>query len=156
MELKLENEKSDFAVDEEKIADRIGIACFWRHFYQFSAMKTQKIYDGRKDNFKRSILSETTGSYLYSFGRYWWRKGKKDVGKEMKLCKALSPIPPKRIKKGTCNCTQNAHHEILFPTVINFLTFHCGKLVEMTSKACYPDSISYFFLINCKVGFFIF
>ena len=27
-ELKLENEKSDFAVDEEKIADRIGIAHF--------------------------------------------------------------------------------------------------------------------------------
>ena len=63
-----------------------------------------------------------------------------------------SPISPKRIKIGTCSCTQNAHLEILFPAVINFLSFHCGKLVKMTSKACYPDSISYFFLINCKVG----
>ena len=75
-----------------KIADRIGIARFWRHFYQFSAMKTQKIYDGRKENFKVRILSATTGSYLYSFGRYWWRKGKKDVGKVMKLCQAHSPV----------------------------------------------------------------
>ena len=31
-----------------KIADRIGIAHFWSHFYQFSAMKTKKIYDGRR------------------------------------------------------------------------------------------------------------
>ena len=69
--MKLENEKSDFAVDEEKIADRIGIASFWQYFYQFSAMKTQKIYDGWKENFKVRILSATTGSYLYSFGRYW-------------------------------------------------------------------------------------
>ena len=69
--MKLENEKSDFAVDEEKIADRIGIARFGRHFYQFYAMKTQKIYDGRKENFKVRILSAITGPYLYSFGRYW-------------------------------------------------------------------------------------
>ena len=56
-------------------------------------MKTQKIYDGRKENFKVRILSATTGSYLYSFGRYWWRKGKKDVVKVMKLCQAHSPMP---------------------------------------------------------------
>ena len=64
-----------------------------------------------------------------------------------------SPISPKRIKIGTYNCTQNAHLEILFPAVINFLSFHCGKLVKMMSKACYPDSISFFFLISCKAGF---
>ena len=57
-------------------------------------MKTQKIYDGRKENFKVHILSATTGSYLYSFGRFWWRKGKKDVKKEMKSCQAYSPMPP--------------------------------------------------------------
>ena len=57
-------------------------------------MKTHKIYDGRKENFKVHILSATTGSYLYSFGRFWWRKGKKDVKKEMKSCQAYSPMPP--------------------------------------------------------------
>ena len=66
--MKLENEKSDFAVDEEKIADRIGIARFRHQFYQFSAMKTQKIYDGWKENFKVRILSAITGPYLHLFG----------------------------------------------------------------------------------------
>lgn len=70
--MKLENRKSEFAVDEEKIAKRIGIARFGRHFYRnenviFTAMKTQRIYDGRKENFKVRILSATTGLYLYLF-----------------------------------------------------------------------------------------
>ena len=56
--------------------------------------ENSKIYHGWKENFKVRILSATTGSYLYSFGRYWRRKGKKDVGKEMKLCQAHSPMPP--------------------------------------------------------------
>ena len=34
------NGKSDFAVDEEKVADRIGITGFWPDVYQFSSMKT--------------------------------------------------------------------------------------------------------------------
>ena len=64
-----------------------------------------------------------------------------------------SPKSPKRIEIGTCSCTQNVHLEILFPAVINFLSFHCKKLVKMTSKACYPDSISYFSSSTAKSDF---
>ena len=60
------------------------------------------------------------------------------------------------IKAETCSCAQNAHLEILSPAVIRFLSFYYGKLAKIRSKACYSDSISYFFFINCKVGFFIF
>ena len=67
-----------------------------------------------------------------------------------------SSISPKWITIETCTCTQNAHLEILFPAVIKFLSFYHGKLAKIRSKACYPDSISYFFFFNCKVGFFIF
>ena len=69
------------------------------------------------------------------------------------LCPSISP---QRIKLEACSCTQNVRLEILFPAVIKFLSFHCGKLVKIRSKACYPDPISYFFFINCKIGFSIF
>ena len=69
------------------------------------------------------------------------------------LCPSISP---QRIKLETCSCAQNVRLEILFPAVIKFLSFHCGKLVKIRSKACYPDPISYFFFINCKIGFSIF
>ena len=40
MNSKSKNGKSDFAVDEEKITDRIGITGFRPDFYQFSTLKT--------------------------------------------------------------------------------------------------------------------
>ena len=38
------------------------------------------------------ILSATTNLYLYSFGRNWRRKEKKEAGKEMKLSQVRSPM----------------------------------------------------------------
>ena len=64
----------------------------------------------------------------------------------------ISPTNKARIKLETCSCAQNVRLEILFPAVIKFLSFHCGKLVKIRSKACYPNPISQFFL-NCKIGY---
>ena len=56
-----------------------------------------------------------------------------------------SPISPKRIKIGTCSCTQNAHLEILFPAVINFLSFHCKKIGKIDVKSLLSRFYQLFF-----------
>ena len=64
------------------------------------------------------------------------------------LCFSISP---KQIKLESCTCAQIVRHEILIPAVVNSLSFHCGKMVKIKSKPCYPHPISYFFFINGKI-----
>ena len=62
-------------------------------------------------------------------------------------------IFPQRIKLETCSCAQNVRLEIPFPAVLKFLSFHCGKLVEIRLKACYPDPFSYFSSSTAKLDY---
>ena len=49
------------------------------------------------------------------------------------LCPSISP---KRIKLESCSWAQKKRLEILFPELIKFLNFQCGKIVKIKDQKC--------------------